>query len=1000
MQLRRLFCCLLVVFAATSVFAQQTGALHGRVTASDGSALPGVTVEAKSNALPQPRVTVSDSNGDYRLPQLQPGVYTLTFTLSGMQSTTRRAEVILSSDAEVNAKLGVAGVSEAITVTAEATLVDKENTSIQNGLSNSEFSALPVAQEYKDLQKLIPGVMYSQDQTRGPSAGGSGQDNVYLFDGVNVTMPLFGVLVAEPNTHDILQSTVIRGGARAVDFDRSGGFVIDSVSKSGTNKFTGEVQYQIKNHSMIANQTVATNNKFQQDRDWITLDGGGPIISDRLFFYGSYYQPDYTRNNQANNYGPLPSYTLKAKEEFGKATFTPTASWLINASYRNKHTEQTGDTFGVSQAGTTGFGSETRLKIGTLESSWIINPKSYATLKYTDFRNPGTGRPSNFSSAVPNLTIGTHLDIANLNQLGLLTVPTLITGNAVQNAFVQPFIDKYGFVNGAGVHVGGGLVGTSSLAADDDNFFRKSGQVGYNLTFGSAITHDFHVGYQRYNDSEDRFQLSNGWGSITIPGGSVNCPASACGSLKPGFFVAAVNQQGLGAAPVIHSEYHSQSFEINDVIHVQNWTYNVGVMASNDTLYGQGLTPASNIAGFVKSPGTKYKMHDTPFRDMIQPRLGATWAYNGQDTLFASYARYNPAANSDARAASWDRNLQQSLNVYFDANGNLLGVDPVKSSSGKLFVPGIKPRETNEIMLGTAQQIGTGFSVRAYARYRKADRFWEDTNNDARIRFGAGVPGVNQNLYVPDLAAKLAAIGSGSTYVIAELDGAFTKYYEGTTEAEWRGQKAWLKGSYTLSHYYGNFDQDNTSFNTANDASLFIGSSNIGDGAGRQLWNFKYGDLRGDRRNVLKLYGAYTLPWNATTGGFALYQSGQPYQLESFLPYTALTANTSDTNRYAEPAGRRKSPSHYQVDWNYTQNFGLPKGLNLQIKADLFNVFNKQTGYNYETRVGTIGTCNPTTSSTCYATGLTGAAGYLAKAPFPKSFYDPRAFQIAANIQF
>ena len=67
---------------------------------------------------------------------------------------------------------------------------------------------------------------------------------------------------------------------------------------------------------------------------------------------------------------------------------------------------------------------------------------------------------------------------------------------------------------------------------------------------------------------------------------------------------------------------------------------------------------------WVKSPGTKYKMHSTPFRDMIQPRLGATWAYNGQDTLFASYAKYNPAANSDARAASWDRNLQQSLNVY------------------------------------------------------------------------------------------------------------------------------------------------------------------------------------------------------------------------------------------------------------------------------------------------------------------------------------------------
>jgi hypothetical protein len=89
MYLRRLCCCLLVIFAATTVFAQQTGAVHGRVTASDGSALPGVTVEARSSVLPQPRVTVSDSSGDYRLPQLQPGAYTLQFTLSGMQTGTR-----------------------------------------------------------------------------------------------------------------------------------------------------------------------------------------------------------------------------------------------------------------------------------------------------------------------------------------------------------------------------------------------------------------------------------------------------------------------------------------------------------------------------------------------------------------------------------------------------------------------------------------------------------------------------------------------------------------------------------------------------------------------------------------------------------------------------------------------------------------------------------------------------------------------------------------------
>ena len=95
-------------------------------------------------------------------------------------------------------------------------------------------------------------MQYTQDQTRGPSAGGSGQDNVYQFDGVNVTLPLFGTLSAEPASHDIAQITVIKGGARAVDFDRSGGFSIDSVSKSGTSRYSGQVSYQLQTEGMAA----------------------------------------------------------------------------------------------------------------------------------------------------------------------------------------------------------------------------------------------------------------------------------------------------------------------------------------------------------------------------------------------------------------------------------------------------------------------------------------------------------------------------------------------------------------------------------------------------------------------------------------------------------------------------------------------------------------------------------------------------------------------------
>src|SRR5260221_12258562 len=260
--LRTLLLLAVVVLAVPFAFAQQTGSIGGKVTASDGSALPGVTVEARSPLLPTPRLGTTDTNGDYRLVALLPGNYTVTYTLSGMQTATRMATVVLAQQTSVDVKLGVQGVSETVTVTAQATLVEKDVTTLQVGLSREQISALPVAQTYGDLPKLIPGVMYSQDTVRGPSAGGSGQSNVYLFDGANVTMPLFGVLVGEPATHDIASVNIIKGGANAVDFFRAGGFQIDSVSKSGTNRFSGEAETQVLNHQFTAAQLVTANARF------------------------------------------------------------------------------------------------------------------------------------------------------------------------------------------------------------------------------------------------------------------------------------------------------------------------------------------------------------------------------------------------------------------------------------------------------------------------------------------------------------------------------------------------------------------------------------------------------------------------------------------------------------------------------------------------------------------------------------------------------------------
>ena len=215
---------LVLTFTALPAIAQQTGSIQGKVVDASGGVLPGVTVEARAAVLPGPRVTTTDVAGVFQMPALPPGEYTLTYTLQGMQTVTKTVRVALAEVAAADATLAVGGVSETVNVSAEVSLVDKTSAAITSAIPNDQISRIPVGTQYRDLLKLLPGVQYTQDQIRGPSAGSNGHDNTNKFDWVNVTLPQYGTLSAEPAAHDIAEVTVIKGGARAINFDRSGGF--------------------------------------------------------------------------------------------------------------------------------------------------------------------------------------------------------------------------------------------------------------------------------------------------------------------------------------------------------------------------------------------------------------------------------------------------------------------------------------------------------------------------------------------------------------------------------------------------------------------------------------------------------------------------------------------------------------------------------------------------------------------------------------------------------
>lgn len=967
---------------STSALAQQSGEISGRVTdSSDGSAIAGVKVEARSSNLPGVRSSESSVNGDYRLPLLPPGKYSLKYTLSDGSTRLRETNVLLqqvavvdmvidyASDASSLEEVLVVGTSNLVAATGEA--------SISASIGSEVFDALPVGQEYRDLVKLVPGVQYTEDTTRGPSAGGSGQDNSYQFDGVDVSLPLFGTLSAEPSTHDIAQVSIIRGGAKAIGFNRSGGITINTLSKSGTDEFHGAASYQVQTAGMTSDQVDSSVSQFNDDKDWITASLSGPIVKDKLYFYGSYYRPTVTRKNGSNAYGAVPDFDSVRDEYFAKFTYAVTDNLLVDASYRTSDRTEKNDSIGAFDAASTSEGAEATQDIGIVEANWIINDVSSAYAKYTNFKNDTSSRPDTLFNFP--VTLGDSLDINNLDQQGFFNVPDLRDGEPAFNAFVQPLINQYGFIENGEPQGGGGVGGASSI--NEQNFARESFEFGWDYSIITPnVTHDLHMGAHWETISEELLRTSNGWGSITVPGGRVNTPEGV-----PFFYQARVNQQsftsGSGALiPAINSETKSRSVEVNDTISWKNFQFNIGFLFSQDRLYGEGLKKnKDNVSGFEVALGNRYLMKDIKMSDMIQPRLGVNWDITDRTSVFANYARYNPSASSLARAASWARNLRRTVDVFFDADGNFISSANLRSSSGKQFQKGIEPRYIDEYLLGVVFQVNDQLTTRAHVRYRAGRNFWEDTNNNARVDFSPP-PGIPRELYVPNLDEINAEL-DGSSFVIAQLDNAHTDYYELNLEAEWRGERFYLQGSYVYSEYTGNFDQDNSTSN--NDQNIFIGSSNIADDVGRQLWDFKDGTLRGDRPHQVKIYGFYDLGWNAGIGAYFVYQSGQPWETWDVEFYRdQLTevgsTSTSSTARYSEPAGSRRSSSHNQLDLNYTQNFyfGGDDRYNLQFRADLFNVFDNQTAYNI----------NPFVSSSTFGD--------------PRSYFNPRRLQLMAKFIF
>jgi len=273
----------LLVIVAFPAVAQitQTGTLNGTVYDQEKQPLPGVTVSISSPALILPSMeTVTNERGHWRFPALPPGTYTVTFKLPGFKTLVREGiQVNVGVNTTLDATLEQSAVEESVVVTGQAPTVDIQRTTMTASMTREILQNLPAARNLGTFFNMAPGV------SSGIVHGSSERDNTYNIDGVNITDPVTGTQAGSFGM-DVMEELSIQTGGLPAEYGSVRGGVVNVVTRSGGNKFSGSASFYYRNKDMQSTNTKGTIFEGQTggfDYEYEpAVNLGGPIIKDKI----------------------------------------------------------------------------------------------------------------------------------------------------------------------------------------------------------------------------------------------------------------------------------------------------------------------------------------------------------------------------------------------------------------------------------------------------------------------------------------------------------------------------------------------------------------------------------------------------------------------------------------------------------------------------------------------------------------------------------------------
>ena len=979
---------MLVALVAVSAYGQfQTGNIFGRTMSNDGSLLPGVTVTLTGVGAPQ--TTVSDAQGNFRFINLSPGNYTIRAELAGMGTATRSGiGVRVGANAEIDMSLNPS-VSEAITVTAEAPLLDVRKSGTGATVDEVMLDNVPTARDPWMILQSTPGVFVDRINTGGTQ---SGQQSIYVskgaprtdgtwnIDGVNITD--MGATGSSPTYYDFdtfEEMQITTGGSDPRI--QTAGVQMNMVTKRGTNDFSGSGRYLYVPGSTSAEATVpsraagylSATNSVNYVRDY-GGELGGPIWRDRAWLWIA--RGDQKISTWQSMPAPRPSF------------FIPDDTVL-----RNKNA---------------------KLNAQLFTSNSFVASYTYGD-KFRNARDLSPFRP--FETA---WTQTGPTEVFKLEDTQLFGANFYLTGmwSKVEGGF--------GLLGNGGVGPTAPSLWFDAGGVAHDNFYsyqtvrpqkqyRLDGSYFANF---AGMNHEFKFGYGFRDTPVESITSFPGpaTGYWDYSAGAGICTAN---ELDPSCGIAVLYRQ-----PVRGYSGEYQELYLGDTLLINNFTIQAGVRWDDQS---SGILPlatdpnpilatplslpcitalAANCPGGNLSahlPGLSYGGDERELNwKSLSPRLGITWAL-GQEKrtlLRAGYNRYTSQLGSTVSAtspfgaalyhvlgvdANGDRTIQRDELQRIRTFGGVNPANPTATGSVNRIDYDMNPPTTDELLVGFEHELFTNFAVGMtfthrvnndlvalrYEKTQGSGNFY--TTDDYELartvgggfvecsaRLGSGgaktgecpegsVVGTHRSGQQPVYQLK-AGIPNPTFGVITNRPNYSQEFNGVEVTATKRMANRWML---RVNASYNDYTEDCGEGSFAN-PTRGLPSTGLVNGYGaaggppacvggqlapQSAGSGAFGNVFLNSRYNANVSGVYEAPFGINVGANLMYRQGFPDVLRSTVNGLRGGAMTVAL----EEVGERRFDDVYQLDLRVAKDFRLFNLATITVSADVFNATNQRT---------------------------------------------------------